>query len=235
MGSNPLSASNQDPLNNIQERIYDAFVECNIKNSLTPLTDVENDLKQTKLKSQQGLVEYWQAYLDYYKAIYFLKHSKKKEAEKTCDQAIELLENLKNKSSEDYALLAMIQSFNIQFKGFKAMFISSKVNRNAKKAIALNPENLRAYYVYASHDFYTPARYGGGKKAEKLLLTAIDLPSQQIENAYLPSWGKVETYELLVKHYIKVEKKNEAKKFLKQGLEEFPDSYILKELATKLI
>jgi len=40
---------------------------------------------------------------------------------------------MKNKNSEDYALLAMLHGFSLQFKGMKAMFISSDIKKNIEK------------------------------------------------------------------------------------------------------
>ena len=142
---------------------------------------------------------------------------------------------MKNKNSEDYALLAMLQGFSIQFKGMKAMFISRDIKKNLKKAIAIDSTNLRAYYVFASNDYHTPEKYGGGKKAEEYLLKAISLPAQKIKNDYLPSWGKEEAYEMLIKLYIKKEKWELAKKYYKEGIKKFPESYTISQLATQLI
>lgn len=102
-------------------------------------------------------------------------------------------------------------------------------------AVELDPENIRANFVYASNDFYTPEMYGGGKEAESYLLKALELPSQKVENTYLPSWGREEAYEMLIKVYIKAEKWNEAKEHYAAGIEEFPRSYVINQLAAKLI
>ena len=115
------------------------------------------------------------------------------------------------------------------------MFISSSIKKNLKKAIAIDSTNLRAYYVYASNDFHTPEKYGGGKEAEKYLLKAISLPSQKIKNDYLPSWGKEESYEMLIKLYIKKEKWDLAKKYFQEGIAAYPESYTINQLASKLV
>ena len=115
------------------------------------------------------------------------------------------------------------------------MFLGPEAQKYATQAISLDSANLRAYYVYASNDFYTPEAFGGGQEAEKYLLKALSLPTQKIANEYLPSWGKEEAYELLIKLYIKQEKWGLAKKFFHQGLAEFPESYPINQLAPKLI
>lgn len=220
---------------NIQGKIYDVFVQSLMSKDNKALLELSNSLVELNKSKKQNLILYWRSYLQFYSSIYYLKKGDKKTAEKEIDKGIDWLDDMKNKNSEDYALLAMLQGFGIQFKGMKAMFISGEIKKNAKTAIALDSTNLRAYYVYASNDFHTPEKYGGGKEAEKYLLKAISLPAQKIKNDYLPSWGKEESYEMLIKLYIKREKWDLAKKYFQEGIKEFPDSYTINQLASKLI
>jgi tetratricopeptide (TPR) repeat protein len=199
------------------------------------LNQISKELENLYQTRKQNLVLYWRAYLQFYSSIYYLKKGDKKTAEKEIDKGINWLKEMKNKNSEDYALLAMLQGFGIQFKGMKAMFISGDIKKNAQTAIALDSTNLRAYYVYASNDFHTPEKYGGGKECEKYLLKAISLPSQKIKNEYLPSWGKEESYEMLIKYYIRKKKWDLAKKYYQEGIKEFPESYVINQLASKLV
>jgi len=98
----------------------------------------------------------------------------------------------------------------------------------------LDSTNVRAYFVYGSNDFYTPEQYGGGKEAEKYLLKAISMPTQKEKNNILPSWGKEEAYEILIRLYIKKENWDLAEKYFHEGIEEFPDSYSINQLKPKL-
>ncbi len=218
---------------NIQNKIYTAFVQGFISKSNAKLTSLSNELEMLYNEKNQKLILYWRSYLQYYSAIYYLNRGDRNISEKEIDKGIDWLKGMKNKNSEDYALLSLLQGFGIQFKGMKAMFISSKIKKNANTAIALDSTNLRAYYVYASNDFYTPKKYGGGKEAEKYLLKAISLPVQKIKNAYLPSWGKKESYEMLIKLYIKQGKWDLAKKYFQEGIKRYPDSYEIKKLVGK--
>ncbi len=219
----------------IQNKIYQAFVQSLMSQNNEPLEKISKELEALSKEKHQNLITYWRAYLQFYSSIYYLKKGDKKTAEKEIDKGINWLKEMKNKNSEDYALLAMLQGFSIQFKGMKAMFISGDIKKNAKMSIALDSTNLRAYYVYASNDFHTPEKYGGGKEAEKYLLKAISLPAQEIKNVYLPSWGKEEAYEMLIKLYIKKEKWDLAKKYYQKAIKEFPDSYVINQLASKLV
>jgi pentatricopeptide repeat protein len=219
----------------IQSKIYDAFVRSLMSQDNKPLIQIGKELENLYQTKKHNLVQYWRAYLQFYSSIYYLKKGDKKTAEKEIDKGIDWLKEMKHKNSEDYALLAMLQGFGIQFKGIKAMFISGDIKKNAKTAIALDSTNLRAYYVYASNDFHTPEKYGGGKETEKHLLKAISLPSQKIKNEYLPSWGKEESYEMLIKYYIRKKKWDLAKKYFQKGMKEFPESYVINQLASKLV
>ena len=145
------------------------------------------------------------------------------------------MEGLDNKNAEDYALLALLESFGIQFEGMKAMFVSRSIRKHAEKAMELDPLNPRGYYVYGSNDYYTPEKYGGGKKAETYLKKAVSLPAQTLENTYLPSWGVEEAYDLLIKLYIKREEWDKAKNSFSKAMDQYPDSYYLKEIAPQLV
>ncbi len=222
-------------LANIQAKITHAFVQGMLAKNNDKLNQLKKELAQLYKTKNQNLILYWQSYLQFFSSIYYVKAGDKKTAEKEVDTAIDWMNSMVHKNSEDYALLAMLEGFSIQFKGMKAMFIGPKAQKNVKTAIAIDSTNLRAYYVYASNDFYTPEKYGGGKEAEAYLLKAISLPAQNIKNNYLPSWGKEESYELLIKLYIKREKWDLAKEYFQEGIRAFPESYTLNQLASKLI
>ena len=221
-------------LKGIQLKIEEAFLQSlNLENDRM-LLDLKEKLETSAGDTNHPTITYWQAYLQFYLSLYYLETGNRKAASGAIDEGIQLLEKAKGKSSEDYALLSMLQGFGLQFKGMQAMFIASRVKKNAKTAIALDSNNLRAYYVYASNDFYTPEAYGGGKECEKYLLKAISLPVQKEKSDYLPSWGKEESYELLVRYYMRKDKRDLAKKYVHEALREFPDSYSLKKLEEKL-
>ena len=219
----------------IQEKIYNAFVQSLMSKDNKTLSELSLKLEELNKMKKQNLILYWRSYLQFYSSIYYLKKGDNEMAENEIDKGIDWLKEMKKKNSEDYALLAMLQGFGIQFKGMKAMFISGNIKKNAKQAIALDSTNLRAFYVYANNDFHTPEKYGGGKEAEKYLLKAVALPAQKIKNEYLPSWGKEESYEKLIQLYIKKEKWDLAKKYFQEGIATYPESYSINQLASKLV
>ncbi|MBX2875504.1 MAG: hypothetical protein KTR30_25530 [Saprospiraceae bacterium] len=227
---------NADPkLANVEGRIYDSFVQGIMSNDTEQMEAIGEQLAQLYQERKHKLIQYWRAYLQYYTAIYYVQAGDEAKSEKACDQGIAWLKALSDKNAEDYALLAMLQGFGIQFKGMRAMFISGAIKRNLKKARALDPDNVRVQFVSGSNDYYTPAKYGGGKEAEKYLLKAISLPAQRTPNEMLPSWGLQEAYEMLIKLYIKAERWEEAKTHFNKGMEACPNSYVINQLASKLV
>jgi hypothetical protein len=218
----------------IQSKIYNAFVKARMSQKNDALNELSIHLEKLYKVNNQNLILYWRSYLQFYSSINYLSGGDNKSAESEINKGIALIESVEKKNSEDYALLAMLQSFSIQFDSSKAMYISQDINKNVNNAISLDSTNLRAWYVSASSDFYTPVQYGGGKKAEKYLLKAISLPAQKIQNDYLPSWGKEESYELLINLYIQTEKWDLAKKYFQEGIAAFPKSYQINQLASKI-
>ena len=218
----------------IQSKIYNAFVQDRTSPENNALNKLNIRLENLYKAKNQNLILYWRSYLKFYSSINYLIKGDNKSAENAINNGIELIQSVEKKYSEDYALLAMIQSFSIQFNPGNAMYISVDIKKNVNSAISLDSTNMRAWYVLASNDFYTPEQYGGGKEAEKYLLKAISLPAQKIKNDYLPSWGKEESYEMIIKLYIKKEKWDLAKKYFQEGITTFPNSYVINQLASKL-
>lgn len=215
-------------LKNIQQAVSKAFMSCFIDRKTDKLDELVTELDNYHKKSKNQIFLYWKAYSLYYKSIYYLKDSDKDHAYTVLKEGIEILKSIDRKNSEDYALLSMLQNFSCQFITFPEIAtVSKEAGQHIELAIELDPNNPRAYYVMASNDFYTPEQYGGGKLVEKHALRAISLPSQKTNNPYLPSWGKQESYEMLTNWYIKKGRLEAAAKYIKEGLKEFPDSYVL--------
>lgn len=219
----------------IQSKVNQAFVQSMLAHNDQALVALEENLKNLYKSKNQNILLYWQAYLLYHTSIFHLQEKNKKVSASEICKAIELIKPMKNKNSEDYTILAMLQSFSIQFQMINATSIAAEVSKNLKNALELDPNNIRAHYVFASNDFYTPKKYGGGKKVEAYLLKAITLPPQKISNDYLPSWGKEESYEMLVNYYIQNEKWKPAKQYYQEGMKAFPQSHLINQYGPQLV
>jgi tetratricopeptide (TPR) repeat protein len=228
--------SDDSILHGIEARIDQAFVQSLMTKDEAPLTELLADLKAYQANHDRKLALYWMSYLQYYQAIHHLQMEETKQAEKATTAALDRLESLDAPNSEDYALMATIKGFSIQFaSAFKAPFIGSKAEKYGQQALAIDSTNLRAYYVLASNDFYTPEKFGGRQKAEGYLKKALALPAQSVPNPYLPAWGREEAHEMLIKLYLDQERYHEAKERFQVAKEEYPDSYLINQLASKLV
>jgi hypothetical protein len=227
------AAESDTMLHNIQVRIYEDFLASFQDNGIARLEATESRIRA--LPVQSWITEYWLAYAKYYEAVHFIKFRNRTQCQKAIDSAIELLEEIKNRNSETCALLAFIQSFSIQLSDvMSAADIAAKVKRNAEAAIQLDSANIRAWYVLASNDYYTPAAFGGGKNCEKYLLKAVSLDEQTIPNPYLPGWGKSDAYALLIAHYINSENHARAREYVDAALALYPDNYTINQYAEML-
>ena len=225
-----------DLLVNIQQKISQAFVASITSQEDAKLISLNSELKNLYKKKPEQLILYWSAYLQFYHSIFYLQNKDNENAEKVIDDAINIMENLPKMNSEDLALLSMLRGFSIQFKaGMKAPFIGGKAAKDAEKAVALENKNLRAWYVSASNDFYTPEQFGGGKVTEEYLKKAIACSDQTIQNNYLPSWGRAEAYEMLIKLYMRKKNWEAAKTNFQKANELFPNNYQINQLAAKLV
>ncbi|TWV11312.1 hypothetical protein FQ707_10925 [Bacteroidaceae bacterium HV4-6-C5C] len=228
-----FAAESDSLLVNIQKKVYNSFLSAFKDGNADKLVNIEKSLDGLKQKSQ--IITYWKAYGKYYESLYYLKTSDKKKAMSKLNDAIKTLDNVKDKNSESLALLAYLQSFSIQYLGGpSAALMANKVKSNAQLALQLDSANLRAWYVLASNDYYTPVAFGGGKKCEKYLLKALSLNEQTIPNTYMPSWGKAEAYSLLVDFYYNKADYKKAKKILSQALASYSTNYMINQYVEKL-
>ncbi len=220
---------------NIQAHVQNAFVNGKISNSDKDLAGLEKELLSMNRNNNNSIITYWYSYACYYHSILFLMQKENKRAEKILDEGIIQLNKIPNPNSEHLALLSLMESLSIQYaSGMEIPGISKQARQNAEKALQLDSLNLRAYYVLGSNDFYSPAQYGGGKKAAGYLLKAIRLKEQSVANPILPSWGKNSAYEMLIRVYIKQKLYDEAKKYYKEASALYPYDYMIIKLSEEL-
>lgn len=233
-----LRSLNQDEtlLNNIQQKIMTAFTNGKITQSDKDLNSLEQSLLTLNSNKKNSIITYWYSYICYYHSILSFTENDKEKSEETLEKGIKQLNDLSPKNAEHLALLALMESFSIQYAlGIEVPFISKRIKQNAQKALQLDSLNLRAYFVLGSNDFYTPEQYGGGKKAEGYLLKTITLNDQTVANPYLPSWGKNSAYEMLIRLYLNRKQYPEAKKYYQEAIALYPNDYMINKLANELI
>lgn len=112
------------------------------------------------------------------------------------DHALEMIDKaleINPDESEIYTLQGMIYQAVITIDPMNnGQLYSSKANGCFKTALKLNANNPRPYYLQAISLFYTPAEYGGGKKAAlPLFEKAMELyKGESTEPSIYPHWGK---------------------------------------------
>lgn len=213
---------------NTQEEIHNAFIKSIKLNDHSFLLDLKSNFNNKNWEDNSNLLKYWSSYLQYYLSVYYFKIGDAENSKTELDLGIYYLENIKDKDSEDYALLALLQGFSIQFKEGKAIVIIGNIKRNCRKALAIDSTNLRAYFAYASNDYHMPIKFGGGQETEEYLLKAISISHEKNENS--PSWGREESFELLIKWYIKNDMTEKANEYYILAKNRFPKSYRLNKL-----
>ncbi len=191
---------------------------------LVVLKNLHSDLeKLIKSNESSPQLTYWLRYDEYYMAMYYESQGEEDIAESLLEKGIEQLEKQSNKSSEDYALLALFQYSYIKYTNLGRIALAKRMAKNCQQAMDLDKNNIRAYVVSGMVDLARPRIFGGGRVGEAYLLKALDEMSEQtIKSVLLPSWGKEEAYEALIRYYIKVGRKDEARDYLAELKEYYP-------------
>lgn len=200
---------------------------------LDSLLTLESELGTVRTATPNAYLSYWQAYVNYRLAYAYGKD--RKSAGKAADKGVSLLEGIKTKLSEHYALLSLLQGISLESASSVAIpFKAAAVASSARKAIELDSNNLRAYLALAVYDFYTPKLYGGGKLVEDNLKKAIALSPKSDANPYAPDWGQATAYWYLAKYYQNDNKLDLAKQYATAGMSKYPMNRGLQELSKNL-
>jgi hypothetical protein len=99
------------------------------------LDTIITQLEQESQKKDNRYLSYWTAYANYKKALSLLEGSKNdekamKNGQESMKKAIKILTKIKNKTSEDYALLSLIKNYSIAFSSpVKVPFISGEAKK----------------------------------------------------------------------------------------------------------
>lgn len=223
-------------LQSFQKAIQQAANEGFISRNTIKLDSVEFIIDSMYTQNKNNLLLYWTAYTKYFKTIIYLQNDDKINLKKENIAALGLLESIKNKNSDDYALLAILKGLSFLYTtGARAPFIANDIKKNIDRAIKINPGNIRAYYAQGNNDYYTPKAYGGGKIAEKSFIKAITLQNYNVDSSILPSWGKEESYEQLIKIYIEKENWKSAIKYFNEAIKMYPENYMISKLGVLLV
>lgn len=232
-----VKAQSTDYLFGVQDKVLDARNSCFQNDTDAALTAVLDTLNALPSLGNNHWKEYWTAYGYYHLSIYYAYNQNPdvEKAKTAVESAITLLDELENKNSEDYALLGYMKGYSLQWKsGFAMAKESAKASKWVKMAMDIDKQNPRAVFAFANNNFYTPAIFGGGKKADEYFTRSIALFKDAVPNPLVPSWGMDEAYTMLVRTKLKADKNDEAGSVLGEGLEYFPNNRNLKNLQEKM-
>ena len=196
----------------------------------------EQPLRDFYEKNEKQLSDYWKAYLLYRKlSLLGTYGSVKNEAlrllgKADIEKAIQLLEKKTDKDAEDWVLLALCESYALNFVAPNANMYQKamKISNDLDEALSLGKANPRYFLVMGIQDMYTPEMYGGQRKAENYFLQAITLFSKASKDSAV-GWGYEDTYQLLVSFYLKKGEKEKAKETANKGAALFPQNEFLKK------
>ena len=221
----------------MQQRVQQAFasdMRAGKDEALPALLQLFAAERPTGNRSLEQFHTYWQAYLRFFQTLYYSQHQQHERAAEAVGEGIKLLEGYGHKGSEEYALLARLEGLATSYAGSKTPQLAMAMAEHAAQAIALDPQNPRAYVVAGVNNYFTPVAFGGKTKVKEYLTKALELPAQQTPSDYLPSWGRDEAYEYLIRLYLDTGARDEAAALCTKALGEFPASPMLQQLKGRI-
>jgi hypothetical protein len=228
-----LQAQNKNSgITDIETKIQFAAINSYTKGP-EELIEIADSLDRLREKNNQHYLSYWHAFALYKLGAYYLNKDKPA-SEKTVQKAIDVLEEIKNKTSDEHVLLGSLISLSINFYPGNAAVLSPKSKDHFLKAIQLDKNNMRAFYGLARSDYYRPKEYGGGLLVEENLLKALSLKAKNSQDPLAPTWGREDVYMLLINYYLREDRKEDAALFYRKALKEFPGNSQLILLDKKL-
>ncbi len=207
--------------------------------TMCKIDSIIGELEKQAAGKDNRYLTYWLAYARYERAIASLEYynynrekyaSLKDVGLSLLEQSIKETEAIHEKTSEDYALLAIMKNASLPFcNALRVPFLSREVKKYASMAVEMDNLNLRGWLALAILDRYTPERYGGGKRFEELFLRVIALKDKSSDFPYDPSWGKDEAYIHLISYY-KGSNPSKAASLLDEAIQLYPDNHRLQAL-----
>jgi hypothetical protein len=106
---------------------------------------------------------------------------------------------LSKNNSEIYTLKGYVEYMKLSVNPMMRMSYMKASKASLERAIELNPENPRPYFVQAQNTLYTPSVFGGGKKAAKPLFEQAIAKYDTFKpvNDLAPGWGAARAKALL--------------------------------------
>lgn len=221
----------------IEDKIVEAQHLSFHQSDEAPLQEVLQLLSSAEDIGDTHWKDYWTGFTHFRRSIYlaYNQNANEDKAKAAAEMAIEILDAIENKNSEDYALLGYVKGFSLQWKSGLAIAKQAAIaGKWVKLAVQADDQNPRAQFAFGNNNFHTPAIFGGGKKADEYITRSIALYKESIPNPLMPSWGMDEAYTMLVRTKLKAKKTEEAETLVAEALERFPENRNLRKLQSDM-
>lgn len=196
----------------------------------------ENAGKQSfdkgKAEENTYLVLYWKAVIRFHQVLFYIDENEnnryKKQISVMLKDVAALLEesiDLHDGFCESYSLLATALGMKIADNPMSAVWSGPKVMQYQKRALELDPENPRTYYLIGSSYFHAPQILGGYAKGLRYFLKAeeyYEKEKKSFKKAMLPRWGYSSLLTFTAKTYLKMKNMKKAEYYLEKALLENP-------------
>lgn len=181
----------------------DALQKLDSAKTLDDMQNSANQFERIAVVETNNWLPYY--YASYCHAVMTFLVEKKNVKDDLCDKALVFItkaDSLNANNSEIYTM----HGFALQTKMLvnpmaRGRTLGPESGRYFNKAIELNPENPRPYYLTGQSLFYTPKQFGGGKEvACPLLEKAVQKYENFIPESNIhPNWGKELAAEIFTK------------------------------------
>jgi len=186
-----------------EKAMQNAVDKLNNAQYLSDFTDVANTFERISMnETDKWLPFYYAAYscivISFQEQDKTKKENYNEQAQQFIDKALEIAPE----ESEIHALQAFLYPAVIMTDPMSlGPVYMEKMNRSLEKAIELNPENPRSYYLRAITVLNMPENFGGGARVAKPIFEQAQEKFETFkpETSISPNWGKEQNEQELSK------------------------------------
>lgn len=204
------------------------------KNDKSAMLKLRGDFERVlQLKKNEWMVNYYLGSIDVMLARTASEEKNMTDVRKYTESAIELFDkstDVKDDFAEAYIMKMTAQSNRWQYEPNKMNDIIAKSTEAKDKAYKLEPNNPRYYLIDGYNVFYTPENFGGGvDKALPVFEKSWEnfQTYKPLDETY-PNWGIDQSAGMVAMCYIKLDKPEDAKKWIDKALEVKSESGFIK-------
>jgi tetratricopeptide (TPR) repeat protein len=204
------------------------------KSDKSALLKVRGDFERVlQLKKNEWMVNYYLGSVDVMLSRIASEEKNMSDVQKYTESAISLFDkstDVKDDFAEAYIMKMAVQSNRWQYEPNKMNDIIAKSTEAKDMAYKLEPKNPRYYLIDGFNVFYTPENFGGGvDKALPLFEKSWEnfQTYKPVDETY-PNWGNDQAAGMVAMCYIKMEKPDDAKKWIDKAFEVKPESGFIK-------